>query len=87
VRRIKRIALRQECGIALFGVSVLAGIAAQEQVPRWDAANPVQPLPTSPLGIDSKLTDLPAAPTPQRVRLRRWLFYDKRLPADGTIAS
>jgi cytochrome c peroxidase len=81
-----RIALRQTPALVLFEVSVLAGIAAQAQVATWDAANPVQPLPASPLGIDSKLTDLKQAPTPQRVRLGRWLFYDKRLSADGTIA-
>lgn len=44
------------------------------------------PLPTSPLGIDAKLTDLPEPPTPERVRLGRWLYYDKRLSADGTVA-
>jgi cytochrome c peroxidase len=81
-----RITLRQTGALVLFGVSVLAGMAAQKQVLPWDAANPVQPLPISPLGIDAKLTDLKAAPTPQRVRLGRWLFYDTRLSADGTIA-
>lgn len=55
-------------------------------VPEWEAANPVVPLPAPPLGIDTKLTDLPDAPTPERVRLGRWLFYDKRLSADETIA-
>ena len=81
-----RISVRRTGAIVLFGISVLAGIAAQEPVATWDAANPVQPLPASPLGIDSKLTDLKSAPTPKRVRLGRWLFYDKRLSADGTIA-
>jgi cytochrome c peroxidase len=80
-----RISLGQTGAIVLFG-SVLAGMAAQEPAATWDAANPVLPLPASPLGIDSKLTDLKIAPTPQRVRLGRWLFYDKRLSADGTIA-
>lgn len=83
---VMRITLRQTGAIVLIGVSVLAGMAAQELVATWDAANPVQPLPASPLGIDSKLTDLKTVPTPQRVRLGRWLFYDKRLSADGTIA-
>jgi cytochrome c peroxidase len=55
-------------------------------VPVWETDNPILPLPTSPLGIDFKLTDLPEPPTPERVRLGRWLFYDKRLSADGTIA-
>jgi cytochrome c peroxidase len=55
-------------------------------VPVWETDNPTLPLPASPLGIDFKLTDLPEPPTPERVRLGRWLFYDKRLSADGTIA-
>jgi cytochrome c peroxidase len=55
-------------------------------VPLWEVDNPILPLPTSPLGIDNKLTDLPEPPTPERVRLGRWLFYDKRLSADGTLA-
>src|SRR6266498_3035588 len=80
-----RIALRTGA-LVLFGVSVLAGVAAREQVTTWDAANPVQPLPAPPLGIDTRLLDLKPAPTPQRVRLGRWLFYDTRLSADGTIA-
>lgn len=81
-----RTALGQTSALALVAVARLMVIAAQEQIPPWEAANPVRPLPHSPLGIDSKLTDLPNAPTPQRVRLGRWLFYDKRLSADGTIA-
>src|SRR6266566_2578382 len=36
VRRIMRIALRQTGAIVLFGVSVLAGIAAPAQVATWD---------------------------------------------------
>lgn len=55
-------------------------------VPAWEAANPVVPVPAPPLGIDGQLTDLPDPPTPERVRLGRWLFYDTRLSADGTIA-
>jgi cytochrome c peroxidase len=54
--------------------------------PEWEKQNPVRPLPEPPLGIDSKLTDLPEPPTPERVRLGRWLFYDKRISADGSIS-
>lgn len=60
--------------------------ACQEPVPPWEAANPILPLPESPLGIEARLTDLEDPPTPERVRLGRWLFYDKRLSADGTIS-
>ncbi len=51
-----------------------------------DKDNPIVPIPDSPLGIDSKLTDLVPPPTPEKVRLGRWLFYDKRLSKDGSIS-
>ena len=58
----------------------------------WEASNPIVPIPDPPLGIGgeknppAKLTDLDDPPTPERVRLGRWLFFDKRLSADNTIA-
>lgn len=55
-------------------------------MPPWEAQNPVKPLPAEPLGITGKLAALPNAPTPETVRLGRWLYFDKRLSADGTIA-
>jgi cytochrome c peroxidase len=48
--------------------------------------NPLQPIPKSPLGIESNLSDLKEPPTPERVRLGRWLYFDKRLSADNTVA-
>jgi cytochrome c peroxidase len=70
--------------IALGAIGMLT--ARSLSIPEWESDNPILPLPTSPLGIDFQLTDLPEPPTPERVRLGRWLFYDKRLSADGTIA-
>jgi hypothetical protein len=52
-------------------VSLVTVIAAQGEPPPWDRANPIRPLPVPPLGIDSRLTDLPEPPTPARVRLGR----------------
>lgn len=52
----------------------------------WEAANPVRPIPPTPLGIEATFAELAEPPRPERVRLGRWLFYDKRLSADGTIA-
>lgn len=58
----------------------------------WEEANPILPIPDPPLGIGTdttqpaKLTDFEDPPTPERVRLGRWLFFDKRLSADNTIA-
>ena len=45
-----------------------------------------QPLPKPPLGISSSLSELKEPPSPERVRLGRWLFYDKRLSADGSVS-
>ena len=75
-------------GIALFAALVLAGgdsRAARDHRDDLDAANPLRPLPAPPLGIDG-LDDVPSPAAPERVRLGRWLFYDSRLSADGTIS-
>ncbi|GAC1343951.1 MAG: cytochrome c peroxidase [Myxococcales bacterium] len=52
----------------------------------WEAESPVVPLPAVPLGVRGDLAALPYKPTPEKVRLGRWLFYDKRLSKDGTIS-
>lgn len=54
--------------------------------PAWEAENPVLPLPEVPLGAEIDLMALPNPPTPERVRLGRWLFYDTRLSADDSVA-
>ena len=54
--------------------------------PAWETDNPVKPIPEGPLGSEIQLASLPNAPTPERVRLGRWLFYDKRLSADESVA-
>lgn len=51
-----------------------------------DAANPVRPLPDKLLGHDFALAELPHAPDPEKARLGRWLYFDPRLSADGTIS-
>jgi cytochrome c peroxidase len=51
-----------------------------------DRANPVVPLPTPPLGIEGDLAALPEPPTPETVRLGRWLFFDPRLSVDDTVS-
>src|SRR5688572_16143178 len=61
-----------------------AGCASQP--PAWEQENPLLPIPEAPLGSDVNLAALPEPPTPARVRLGRWLFFDKRLSADGTVS-
>lgn len=65
---------------------------AQSDQVAWEAANPIKPLPANPLGIGTEknplpqLSELKDPPTPERVRLGRWLFFDTRLSADNTIS-
>ncbi|MCK6549981.1 cytochrome-c peroxidase [Myxococcota bacterium] len=63
-----------------------ASASAAGEAPKWEAANPKKPLPEAPLGIDGKLSELDNPPTPETVRLGRWLYFDKRLSADNTIS-
>jgi cytochrome c peroxidase len=49
-------------------------------------ANPIAAIPKGPLGTEIDLAALPDPPTPARVRLGRWLFYDKRLSGDNTVS-
>lgn len=69
---------------ALLAAAWLAGCFGT--APEWEAANPIQPLPEIPLGINYQFSQLPDPPTPERVRLGRWLFYDQRLSADGSVS-
>ncbi|WP_242346062.1 cytochrome-c peroxidase [Anaeromyxobacter terrae] len=59
--------------------------AAPGSPPAWEAGNPLRPLPAPPLGSPADFSAVPWV-TPEKVRLGRWLFYDPRLSADGTIS-
>jgi cytochrome c peroxidase len=84
-------------GVGLAILLVTAGLLscnaahAQDEVP-WEAANPIVSIPDPPLGVGGEknppatLSDIEDPPTPERVRLGRWLFFDNRLSADNTIA-
>jgi cytochrome c peroxidase len=78
--------------LVFTGVALSQEAATIQKVASWEASNPIVPIPDPPLGIGTdknppaKLTDFPDPPTPERVRLGRWLFFDKRLSADNTIA-
>lgn len=79
--------MRRRIVVAVFAVlSLVAGNARTALTDSdLEAANPVRPLPAAPLGVDG-LDELSSPPTPERVRLGRWLFYDSRLSADGTVS-
>lgn len=76
--------------VLCFAATLLIACGDADQ-PARDAAeleqdNPPRPIPAAPLGLVIDLKRLPDPPTPQRVRLGRWLFFDKRLSADGSLA-
>jgi cytochrome c peroxidase len=52
----------------------------------WEVDNPLVPIPTAPLGLSIDFQKLDNPPTPARVRLGRWFFFDTRLSADGTVS-
>jgi cytochrome c peroxidase len=71
---------------AAAAVATFMSAAAFAQIPPWEEDNPLRPVPRPPRGITTTFDELHEPPTPERVRLGRWLFYDKRLSADGTVA-
>ena len=80
--------VRLSWGAALAAVLLAASCTAKPEAPapEWEAANPLKPLPAPPLGSDIDLATLKDPPTPERVRLGRWLFYDTRLSGDGSVS-
>jgi cytochrome c peroxidase len=54
--------------------------------PAWEEKNPIRPLPKAPLGSPADFAALTFKVTPEKVRLGRWLFFDKRLSPDGTVS-
>ena len=70
----------------LVGVVLVAargGGAAS--IAEWERENPIVPNRPAPFGMELFFQRV-AAPRPERVRLGRWLFYDRRLSADGTVS-
>ncbi len=59
---------------------------APATVAELEAANPVRPLPEKLVGHEFALASVKHAPEPEKARLGRWLFFDGRLSADGTIS-
>jgi cytochrome c peroxidase len=73
-----------------FALTLVAACGEAGGSTRPDAGlehdNPLRAIPTAPLGVVIDLARLPEPPTAPRVRLGRWLFFDKRLSADGSLA-
>lgn len=77
--------------IARSIVAVLVAACA-EGAPDWKTGNPVVALPTPPVGIADNVSwkaleeQQGLKVTPEKVRLGRMLFFDKRLSADHTVS-
>lgn len=76
-----------------FLVAALAACSeARSDSPNWEEASPVVNLPKPPLGVEDHVNwkkleiEQGLKVTPEKVRLGRWLFFDPRLSADGTIS-
>jgi len=59
-------------------------VRTEPHAPTWEASSPLRPLPEAPLGVEADWKKVGV--TPEKVRLGRWLFFDARLSADGTIS-
>jgi cytochrome c peroxidase len=79
----RRLRVGLGCGAALL---LMLAAACSAPPPPWEVTNPIVPLPAGPLGTEIDLAALPDPPTPARVRLGRWLFYDTRLSGDDTVS-
>ena len=61
-------------------------LASCRTAPDLDLDNPIRPNPAPPYGMEEFFADAAKQPVPSHVRLGRWLFFDKRLSADGTVS-
>jgi cytochrome c peroxidase len=52
----------------------------------WEVETPLRALPAPPRGMNPHWETLPFRLTPEKVRLGRWLFFDRRLSADATVS-
>ena len=85
-RVIGSIVLAMALVSVLIAAKVAPPLATSPSKDLLETANPLVPLPKAPLGVGQELSELEHPPTPERVRLGRWLFFDPRLSADGTIS-
>ena len=70
---------------AALGLCAAIGACNLGAVSELEADNPVRPDPPPPYGMEEFFAG--AAPLhPERVRLGRWLFFDRRLSADHTVS-
>jgi cytochrome c peroxidase len=71
---------------SVFALMLALTGACSSPPPPWEVTNPIVELPAGPLGTEIDLKTLPDPPTPARVRLGRWLFYDTRLSGNNSVS-
>src|SRR5262245_16126941 len=71
---------------ALAIAALVCGCQPRPSQAQLDADNPIRPIAPPPFGMEEFFKEAPQEPTPERARLGRWLFFDKRLSADNTVA-
>ena len=75
------------CLVAAVVLAASCGGGGHDRdAPEWERQVPLAALPGPTLGVDLPLSTLTDPPTPARVRLGRWLFYDTRLSADQQVS-
>ena len=68
-----------------LGLCAAIGACHLSAISELEAGNPVRPDPPPPYGMEEFFAE--AKPLhPERVRLGRWLFFDRRLSADETVS-
>src|SRR5262245_1771912 len=67
----------------LIGVTLAACGGSRADL---EGDNPIRSNASPPFGMEEFFKDVPHQPVPTRVRLGRWLFFDKRLSADGSVS-
>jgi cytochrome c peroxidase len=72
--------------LAAIVVLSLTLVACGPTRAQLESDNPVRPNAPPPFGMEEFFKDVPHQPVPTRVRLGRWLFFDKRLSADNTVS-
>lgn len=73
---------------ALFAFMLAAACAGcvDSAAARLEADNPIRPTAPPPFGMEGFVASAGEPPSPVRVRLGRWLFYDQRLSSDRSLS-
>jgi cytochrome c peroxidase len=69
-----------------LATAALATSAQVSSTSSLEAANPRRTISTPPLGLDLDMAVLNSPRGQEQVRLGRWLFFDPRLSADGSVS-